>query len=295
MKRLNIVFIALLCFNLSYAQIQPGFNYQTVARSLNGSVLSNAEISLKISILQGTTSGNSVCTEVFKATTSTIGLINVVVGSQDKAFEQIDWSKGPYFLKIELDEKGGSNFSFIGTSQLLSVPYAFHSKTSGSATETDPLFSVWDKSSGISIKENQIIDLKHFKNTDETDPIFSGSVAAKITNTDIASWSNKTEIDPIFSNSAAKNITLNDITVWNAKGSFDGKYTNLTNLPNFHKVAFSGDYNDLINAPQNTISLNQTPIKGDILYYNGTQWTRLPIGTEGQILTINLAGLPVWK
>jgi hypothetical protein len=34
---------------------------------------------------------------------------------------------------------------------------------------------------------------------------------------------------------------------------------------------------------------------GDITYYNGTNWVRLPIGTGGQILTVSGGGLPVWS
>ncbi len=39
--------------------------------------------------------------------------------------------------------------------------------------ETDPVFSAWNKSTGISIIEAQITDLNHFSNADETDPVFS--------------------------------------------------------------------------------------------------------------------------
>ncbi len=40
-------------------------------------------------------------------------------------------------------------------------------------TEADPVFSAWDKSTGISIIEAQITDLNHFSNANETDPVFS--------------------------------------------------------------------------------------------------------------------------
>ncbi len=56
------------------------------------------------------------------------------------SFSSIDWSNGPYFLKIETDLTGGTNYSISGTSQLLSVPYALHAATAGSVNETDPLF-----------------------------------------------------------------------------------------------------------------------------------------------------------
>lgn len=293
-KLVCLIAIAALFVQLTFAQIPSGFNYQTVVRSLSGNILANTEIKMRISILRETTEGAPVSVETFTTRTNAIGLVNLIVGSLDVSFKQIDWSEGPYFLKVELDEKGGTNFSFIGTSQLLSVPYAFHARMADSANETDPLFSAWDKSTGISIKESQISDLKHFKNSDELDPIFSASPAFKITNTDIVNW-NMPELDPIFNASIAKGITASDISRWNAKSGFDGKYTSLTNIPSFHPIAFSGDYKDLTNVPLHIVSLSQAPQKGDILYFNGTQWTRLPVGKEGQFLSIDLTGIPVWK
>ena len=32
---------------------------------------------------------------------------------------------------------------------------------------------------------------------------------------------------------------------------------------------------------------------GDVIYYNGTSWSRLPAGTTGKTLTV-VAGLPAW-
>ncbi len=37
----------------------------------------------------------------------------------------------PTFLKTETDLNGGANYTIVGTSQLLSVPYALFSKTAG--------------------------------------------------------------------------------------------------------------------------------------------------------------------
>ena len=56
-------------------------------------------------------------------------------------------------------------------------------------TETDPVFTAWDKSTGISITESQISDLQNYLTTyTETDPVFAASDAAGITSTDIANW-----------------------------------------------------------------------------------------------------------
>jgi hypothetical protein len=43
-------------------------------------------------------------------------------------------------------------------------------------TETDPVYSAWDKSAGISITESQISDLIHFMTGDEADPTVVSSV-----------------------------------------------------------------------------------------------------------------------
>jgi hypothetical protein len=51
-------------------------------------------------------------------------------------------------------------------------------------TETDPVFSVWDRSSGISIAESQITDLDHFTTSDETDPQVGTLTSSKWCTTD---------------------------------------------------------------------------------------------------------------
>lgn len=63
------------------------------------------------------------------------------------------------------------------------------------------------------------------------------------------------ETDPIFAVSVAANITNEDITNWNNKSNFSGNYENLNGAPILATVATSGNYNDLINKPQATISL----------------------------------------
>ncbi|PKP00768.1 MAG: hypothetical protein CVU11_17015, partial [Bacteroidetes bacterium HGW-Bacteroidetes-6] len=61
-------------------------------------------------------------------------------------FSGIDWSNSPYFLKIENDPKGGTNYSMTGISEILSVPYAMHAKTaetlSGNISDLYP--TIWN-------------------------------------------------------------------------------------------------------------------------------------------------------
>ncbi|MCD4736398.1 MAG: hypothetical protein K8R53_10160, partial [Bacteroidales bacterium] len=127
----------------SFGQSPERFNYQAVVRGSGGSLIVNSQVGIKISILQGSTSGTEVCIEEFSPTTNDYGLVILEVGSVNSVdFELIDWSAGPYFVKIELDENGGTAYSEMGTSQLLSVPYALHATTAYRTTGD----SIWKKS-----------------------------------------------------------------------------------------------------------------------------------------------------
>ncbi|NJO87387.1 MAG: hypothetical protein HC821_05295 [Lewinella sp.] len=51
-------------------------------------------------------------------------------------FETVSWATNTYFLQVELDPNGGNAFSTLGSSQLLSVPYALYARNSGDAPQT---------------------------------------------------------------------------------------------------------------------------------------------------------------
>ncbi len=145
MKKIYTLFVALIIMGCLMAQSPERFNYQAVVRGSGGSLIVNSEVGIKISILQGSTSGTAVCIEEFSPTTNDYGLVTLEIGSVNSVdFELIDWSAGPYFIKIELDENGGISYSEMGTSQLLSVPYALHATTAGRTTGD----SIWKKSAG---------------------------------------------------------------------------------------------------------------------------------------------------
>lgn len=117
-----------LCFFNTFAQVPQSFNYQAVARDNDGGVLASKQVNIKISIIEGNVSGSSVYTELHSVTTNQLGIINLEIGkgvSSDN-FSEIDWSTGQYFLKIEMDENGGDSYKDMGTTQLLSVPFALY-------------------------------------------------------------------------------------------------------------------------------------------------------------------------
>jgi hypothetical protein len=126
-----LLLIGFMIFNsgLLLAQAPDAFNYQAVARDDNGETLSNQEISVRISLLKGTATGSVVYSEDHNVTTDNQGLFSLKIGkgtSVTGSLPGIDWSSGPFFVKVEMDETGGSNYQNMGTSQLLSVPYALY-------------------------------------------------------------------------------------------------------------------------------------------------------------------------
>ena len=111
------------------AQAQNGLNFQGVARNSNSVIIASQPISLRLSIVKGTTNAVTEYTEVRKVTTNAQGLFNVIIGDTGTIsvlgnFSAIDWKLTPKFLKIEMDVAAGNNFSLIGTTQFQSVAYA---------------------------------------------------------------------------------------------------------------------------------------------------------------------------
>ena len=142
MKRVCFIIVALLNLTLVYSQSPQKMSYQAVIRNSTDALVSSTLVGMRISILQGTATGSSVFVESQTPTTNTNGLASIEIGNGTTitgTFEGIDWSNGPYFIKTEIDPSGGSSYSITGTSQILSVPYAFYSESSGDAARLKTL------------------------------------------------------------------------------------------------------------------------------------------------------------
>lgn len=136
MKNLSVIlaFIFLLSTQL-IAQTPPNaFNYSAVARNAAGQPIATTTIGIQITILKTSTLGNSVYSENHFVNTDAFGLFNLIIGAgavQSGSMSTIDWSNDNYYLKVGMDAAGGTNFLTMGTTQLLSVPYALYAKSAG--------------------------------------------------------------------------------------------------------------------------------------------------------------------
>jgi hypothetical protein len=128
-------FIFLFCFYGVYSQSPEKFTYQSIVRSSNGAILQSADVGIRLSVLKSSSIGNSVYSEEHSAKTNKNGIITLIIGDGTTFddFSSIDWSTGTYYLKIEVDPLGGNDYLIESTSQLLSVPYALYSGTSGTS------------------------------------------------------------------------------------------------------------------------------------------------------------------
>jgi hypothetical protein len=67
--------------------------------------------------------------------------VNVVLGQGNVlsgTFSSINWGAGPYFLEIEADANGGTNYTVMGAQQMMSVPYALYAENSGTPGPQGP-------------------------------------------------------------------------------------------------------------------------------------------------------------
>ena len=130
-EHLLIIILAHLLINTSiFAQAPQKMSYQAVIRNISGALVTSTSVGMKISILQGTATGNVAYSETQIASTNANGLVSLEIGSGtvvSGTFAGINWATGPYFIKTETDPIGSTNYTITGTSELMSVPYALFS------------------------------------------------------------------------------------------------------------------------------------------------------------------------
>ena len=139
MKKNLLIAIFIIAASCAKAQTPQSVCYQAVATDQSGHELINQNIRVRLSILRNSSGGNPEWIEEQGVTTDGFGLFNLNIGQGVRAggvqtsFSGIKWGADIYFLKVEMDPVGGSNYMLMGTSQLLSVPYALYTDKAGYA------------------------------------------------------------------------------------------------------------------------------------------------------------------
>jgi uncharacterized protein (TIGR02145 family) len=205
MKTLIITTFMILSIMNLHAQPQA-FSYSALIKNKEGKPVIKHSVTLRIGIIQGKVDGSPEYMELHKVTTSESGTINIEIGHgkpQMGEFSQINWGKGPYFLKSEIDLKGGENYQLLGVSELLSVPYALYSGESANGFSGN--YEDLQNKPLIPDKLSQLANDAGFINL-ETDPSFLKSVAGGITKADIDKWNTNHDFEGDMKNHKITNL-----------------------------------------------------------------------------------------
>jgi hypothetical protein len=147
MKKVILSLQFLLTVTVVWAQVPQQISYQSVIRDGDNKVIASSTVGIKISLLQGSSTGPAVYVETHRKSTNANGLVSLEIGTGtvlSGSFASINWSNGPYLVKSETDPTGGTNYSAPGVFALNSVPYALYAENASVATTltgTLPIFS----------------------------------------------------------------------------------------------------------------------------------------------------------
>lgn len=163
MKHVVVLIQLLLVLTFGYAQVPQAFKYQAIARGVSGGLLVNKPISVMLSIK---VNGIKEYVEKQYVTTNQFGTLNLDIGkgiAVHGLFSSINWGGGECYIEVAVDETGGENFVTVGSSQLLSVPYAFYSGNASNSSwisqAPSTIYTVSNVGIGVQLP-SQALDVK---------------------------------------------------------------------------------------------------------------------------------------
>ncbi len=292
MKKLITMTIMVLAVATLMAQTPEKLTYQAMVRNAGNVLVTNTQVGVRVSILQGSASGSAVYVETLTATTNANGLMTVEIGggnAQQGVFADINWANGPYFLKTETDPNGGSNYSVTSVQQLLSVPYALYAKAAGNGFSGD-----YNDLANTPVIPTVPTNVSAF--TNDAGYITTQDIPTIPTvPTNVSAFTN----DVPYLTAEQQILSISHDTIFLTGGSFvklpagfDGDYNSLVNKPTIPTVptnvsafvndadyltdytetdpqynAWNKDYNDLINKPViPTVPTNVSAFENDVPY-----------------------------
>lgn len=289
---------------ITFSQAPQGFNYQATVRNSSGVLIVNQNVYFKFNVMLNSSTSVPVFSETHYVPTDDLGQVNLVIGqgtATTGVFSTINWGNGTYYLGIELNT--GSGYVAMGTSQLLSVPYAFYANSAGNSQVSNPslasVLAVNNSANNLQIKnlaeptdsqdavtkgflESQISVLQaqitaiQNANTTPLPNITIGNQIWSSTNYDSTTYRDGTPIPQVTDLTAWANLTTGAWCYYNndpANGNVYGK------LYNWYAVA--GIYD--------AASLNNPSLRKQ---FAPTGW-HIPSDEEWTVLTDNLGGINV--
>ena len=147
--RYILIFLFIGIEFLGFSQAPAFINYQGIARDDKGAPKGNQAIALRFEILQGSSSGNVIYTEdqATGITTNSLGLFSTQIG-KNANLATVNWSAGPYYLRVSMDMTGGATYVSLGSQAISSVPFAL-SAPAPSLSYSNNILSIGGNTIGI--------------------------------------------------------------------------------------------------------------------------------------------------
>jgi hypothetical protein len=284
MKKITTFLLSLVLAANIFAQTPQGINYQGVARNSLGVELTNQTIGVQLSVLNGSATGTVAYTETHALTTDANGLFTLIIGGGIAAtgtFAGINWATGgSKWLKVSLDATGGTSYQLMGTTQLMSVPYALFA---GNVTNNGGKQTIVLSDDITNTQAAALIAAEVGPNTQEIKIV--GTTILTTVDLSMITTAISIEVD---GNTALTNLNLSGLT------RCDGQLTisNCPSLSNVNLSALAKVTASGININTNGLtSLNLgalTKVNGDIYLDNNDLMTNVNLSTltSVRILTI---------
>lgn len=129
------VVVFLICTKQVLSQVPQKISYQSVVRDATGALIRSKTISIRLTILESSADGRICYSEVHLVQTNKNGLATLNIGAGnvlEGSFSELNWGTGSYFLKVETDPEGATNYSITATSEIVSVPFALYAQKAAS-------------------------------------------------------------------------------------------------------------------------------------------------------------------
>jgi hypothetical protein len=180
---------------ISIAQVDTnkGINFQAIARNADGSIVPSKDISIRLSIREGSASGTIEYQEIKTTSTNVVGLFSVVLGSNSNSnitvigdYSNINWQTGNKYLQVEIDPFNSINFILLGVQKINYVPYALVANSmdwanvKGLNTELNKKLNIQDTSIMLKpyLKSSESVKASALNGTDSFNININGSLTA---------------------------------------------------------------------------------------------------------------------
>lgn len=255
-------------------QAPEGINYQAIVRDGSGQILANAQVGLRFTLKANGPVGTTVFQETHNSQTNDQGLVNVIIGQGSVvagSFATIDWGGASHFLQVEVDN--GSGYINLGTTQMVSVPYALYAKEAGKGG------SSYNAGTGIDISGNTI---SNTGDTDASDDLTNASNAGG----DVSGTFNAMRVEGIQGRPVSNaQPTMNQVLKWDGSnwvpdndiGGGTGDNWGTQVVQSDATLEGNGTGSNLLKLARQGAS------NGEILKWDGTSW--IPASDENTIYT----------